>query len=110
MYTPTITAKFDIVTKYRKKRFSAIYRFTMSGKGSGKSVSNNGTNSQGDSYTSYTDGGYAYKNSSGSSYYRPSEGAGFYNSGPNGTQSSGGQPYTTSYNYNKGTSNTYTKK
>ena len=31
----------------------------MSGKGSGKSVSNTGTNSQGDSYTSYTDGGYS---------------------------------------------------
>ena len=35
-----------------------------------------------------------------------SEGSGFYKSGSGGTQASGGVPYTTTYNYNKGTSNT----
>ena len=77
----------------------------MSGK-SGKTVTNTGTNNQGDRYTSYSDGGYAYSNTSRSSYYKPTEGPGFYRSGPGGSQASGGVPYSTSYNYNKDTSNT----
>merc|ERR1712189_71036 len=75
----------------------------MSGKGSGKSASYSGVNSQGDSYTCYSDGGYSYKNASGSSYYNTGSGHGFYNSGSKGTQSSNGTPYTTHYNYNQGT-------
>ena len=46
-----------------------------------KSVSSAGTNSQGNSYTSYSDGSYRYSNSTGggggSSYYGTSSG-GFY--------------------------------
>merc|ERR1711962_541002 len=83
---------------------------TSSNMPGGKSVNNSGTNSSGSSYTSYNDGGYAYKNPGGSSYYSPNKGAGLYKSGPSGSQASVGVPYTTSYNYNKGTSNTYYKK
>ena len=51
-------------------------------------VASQGTNSQGSSYTNYSDGGYRYSNSNGSSYYSPSGiGAGFYNGGSSGNQS-----------------------
>ena len=51
-------------------------------------VASQGTNSQGSSYTNYSDGGYRYSNSNGSSYYSPSgNGAGFYNGGSSGNQS-----------------------
>merc|ERR1711963_95071 len=75
---------------------------------SGKQVTNTGTNSQGSGYRAYSDGGYAYSNPSGSRYYNTGSGHGFYRSGSGGSQASGGQRYSTSYNYNQGTSNTYT--
>merc|ERR1712227_895144 len=76
------------------------------GSGSGKSVSYQGTNQGGSNYTSYSDGGYRYSNPSGSSYYNTGSGHGFYNSGSQGTQASGGTPYSTHYNYNQDTSST----
>merc|ERR1711894_338849 len=74
--------------------------------GGGKQVTNTGTNSNGSSYRSYNDGGYAYSNPSGSRYYNTGSGHGFYDSGKSGSQASGGQRYSTSYNYNQGTSST----
>merc|ERR1711909_208760 len=68
--------------------------------GGGKQVTNSRTNSNGSSYRSYNDGGYAHSNSSGSRYYTGS-GHGFYDSGKSGSQASGGQRYSTSYNYNQ---------
>ena len=51
-------------------------------------VASQGTNSQGSSYTNYSDGGYRYSNSNGSSYYSPSgSGAGFYQGGSSGNAS-----------------------
>jgi hypothetical protein len=50
-----------------------------------KSVTGSGTNSSGNSYTSYSGGGYSYSNpsggadKSGSSYYSGSGNGGFYN-------------------------------
>ena len=90
----------------------AIVGVEMSGKGSGgkgtggKSVTGGWTNSSGSTCTNYSDGAYRYTNPSGSSYYNTGNGHGFYNSGSSGTKSSGGQPYTTHYNYNKGYSST----
>ena len=56
----------------------------------GKQVSGSGSNSQGNSYTNYSDGGYRYSNSNGSSYYSPSgNGAGFYSGGASSNPSSG---------------------
>jgi hypothetical protein len=50
-----------------------------------KQATSSGTNSQGSSYTNYSDGGYRYSNTNGSSYYSPSgSGAGFYNGGSSG--------------------------
>merc|ERR1712189_173082 len=86
--------------------FYSVKEEKMSGK---KEATYHGTNNQGSSYTSYSDGGYTYKNPSGSSYYNTGSGHGFYNSGSKGTESSGGVPYKTSYNYNQGFSNTYYK-
>jgi len=51
-------------------------------------VASQGTNSQGSTYTNYSDGGYRYSNSNGSSYYSPSgSGAGFYQGGSSGNPS-----------------------
>merc|ERR1719300_735210 len=50
----------------------------------------------------YNDGGYAYKNANGSDYFNTGKGHGFYKSGPEGSHSSGGEKYSTHYNYNKG--------
>merc|ERR1711934_1285478 len=71
--------------------------------GGGKQVTNSGTNSNGSSYRSYNDGGYTYSNPSGSRYYNTGSGHGFYDSGKSGYQASGGQQYSTTYNYNQGT-------
>ena len=60
------------------------------------------TNSQGNVCTQYSNGSYAYDNASGSHYYNTGRGHGFYNSPSQGTQSSGGQQYSTHYNYNQG--------
>merc|ERR1712192_330971 len=54
------------------------------GGGSGKSVTSSGTNGQGNTYTNYSDGGYRYSNSSGSSYYDTGKGHSFYNRAPRG--------------------------
>merc|ERR1712051_111913 len=77
--------------------------------GGEKQVTNTGTNSNGSSYRSYNDGGYAYSNPSGSRYYNTGSGHGFYDSGKSGSQASGGQQYSTTYNYNQGTSSTKNK-
>merc|ERR1712095_149746 len=74
--------------------------------GGGKQVTNTGTNSNGSNYRSYNDGGYAYSNPSGSKYFNTGSGHGFYDSGKSGSQASDGQRYSTSYNYNQGTSST----
>merc|ERR1712133_84376 len=76
----------------------------------GKQVTYSGTNSQGSSYSSYSDGGYRYSNASGSSYYNTGNGHSFYNSGPSGSQGSGGVPYTPHTNHNAGYSTTSYKK
>ena len=48
-------------------------------KGGGRSVSYQGTNSSGSSYTCYEGGkGYTYSNQNGSSYYNTGSGHGFY--------------------------------
>merc|ERR1712004_666553 len=70
-----------------------------------------GTNSSGNSYTSYSNSsgqpaGYSYSNANGSSYYNNGGGHGFYTSPSEGTKSSGGQAYSTHTNYNSGTSST----
>jgi len=67
-----------------------------------KTVTGGGTNSQGNSYTTYSGGGYRYSNTpssgqpSGSSYYAPTGGtSGFYTQ--NGGASGGGySTYTNS--------------
>merc|ERR1712241_509833 len=85
-------------------------RFTSTmPKGGGRTVSGSGTNSAGNSYTSYSSSsgksaGYSYSNGSGSSYYNTGSGHGFYSSPSGGTKSSGGQAYSTHYNYNSGSS------
>merc|ERR1711936_666165 len=66
------------------------------GGGSGRSATGGGTNSSGNSYTSYSNSsgqpaGYSYSNSNGSSYYNNGGGHGFYTSPSEGTKSSGGQ-------------------
>merc|ERR1711963_93610 len=84
-------------------------------KGGGRAASGGGTNSSGNSYTSYSKSGggqptgYSYSNANGSSYYNDGAGHGFYHSPPDGTKSSGGQAYSTHYNYNAGTSSSKTK-
>merc|ERR1711928_55202 len=81
------------------------------GGGSGRSATGGGTNSNGNSFTSYSNSsgqpaGYSYSNANGSSYYNNGGGHGFYTSPSEGTKSSGGQPYSTHTNYNSGTSST----
>merc|ERR1711964_229521 len=84
-------------------------------KGGGRASSRAGTNSSGNSYTSYSSSGsgqpagYSYCNANGSSYYNNGAGHGFYHSPSGGTQSSSGQAYSTHYNYNAGTSSSKTK-
>merc|ERR1712223_596386 len=83
-------------------------------KGSGRSATGGGTNSSGNSYNSYSNSsgapaGYSYSNANGSSYYNNGGGHGFYTSPSEGTKSSGGQAYSTHYNYNSGTSSSKTK-
>merc|ERR1712212_1140311 len=83
-------------------------------KGGGRAASGAGTNSSGNSYTSYSSGsgraaGYTYSNANGSSYYNNGAGHGFYHSPSSGTKSSGGQAYSNHYNYNAGTASTKTK-
>ena len=58
---------------------------------------------------SYDNGGYAYKNTSGSRYYDTGSGTGFYNN-PKGSDEYNGQGYKTTYNQNQGTSKTTYKK
>merc|ERR1712113_809104 len=71
------------------------------GGGSGRSATGGGTNSSGNSYTSYSNSsgapaGYSYSNANGSSYCNNGGGHGFYTSPSEGTKSSGGQatPHT----------------
>merc|ERR1712020_475908 len=84
-------------------------------KGGGRAASGVGTNSSGNSYTSYSKSGsgqpagYSYSNANGSSYYNNGAGHGFYHSPSGGTKSSGGQAYSTHYNYNAGTASSKTK-
>ena len=77
----------------------------MSGKGSGMSVTSQGTNGQGPTYTNYSDGAYSYNNPSGPHYYNTGKGHGFYNNGSSSNKSSDGQQYSTHYNYNQSYSN-----
>lgn len=81
-----------------------------------KHVTGGGVNSQGNSYTTYPDGGYRYSNApshgqpSGSSYYTPSassaaSGSGFYTH--NGGASGGG--YST-YTNSSGVTSTVSRK
>lgn len=79
-----------------------------------RNVSSHGTNSQGNSYTSYSDGSYSYSNSynsngssQSSSYYYANSGSGhgFYNSK---SDSSSGQ-YSSHTNYGSGNTNTRSK-
>merc|ERR1712219_48141 len=84
-------------------------------KGGGRAASGGGTNSSGNSYTSYSSSnrsgqpaGYSYSNANGSSYYNNGSGHGFYHSPSGGTKSSGGQAYSTHYNYNAGTASSKT--
>ena len=70
--------------------------------GNGKKIIYEGVNEKGDSYKCYNDGGYAYKNANGFDYFNTGKGHGFYKSGPEGSHSSGGEKYSTHYNYNKG--------
>lgn len=53
---------------------------------SGRQVTSQGTNSKGNSYTSYSDGGYYYNNSAnnGGSYYRTGGDHAFYNNSDKG--------------------------
>jgi len=74
------------------------------GKGTGRSVKSESTNSQGNSCKQYNDGAYAYNNTDGSKYYNSGDNHGFYKSPPEGNQSSNGQPYKAHFNYNQGTS------
>merc|ERR1712243_96209 len=89
-------------------------------KGGGRAASGAGTNSSGNSYTSYSKSGgssgggvklagYSYSNANGSSYYNNGAGHGFYPSPSDGTKSSGGQAYSTHYNYNAGTASSKNK-
>merc|ERR1711872_862251 len=82
----------------------------MSGKGQSREVVSKGTNSQGNEYTSYSDGAYRYKNETSTGgntkYYNTGSGHGFYEN-KGGSKESGGQPYKTHYNYNQGTSNNF---
>merc|ERR1719204_2110476 len=76
----------------------------------GKIVTATWTNKQGNTCTQYSDGGYRYSNSSGSSYYNTGRGHSFFSSGSKGTQGSGGVPYSTHTNYNQGYSTTKYKR
>ena len=77
---------------------------SSSGNGGGREVTHSGTNSQGNHYRAYNDGGYSYRNThpatghstgnyfntgGNSDFYRPNagygQGAWSRNSGPNGT-------------------------
>merc|ERR1711931_274355 len=82
----------------------------MSGKGQSREVVSKGTNSQGNEYTSYSDGAYRYTNETSTGgntkYYNTGNGHGFYEN-KGGSKESGGQPYKTHYNYNQGTSNNF---
>merc|ERR1712192_71046 len=93
---------YQYVLLYSVNLFQIIFPHKMPGKGSGTYVTYTGTNSQGSTYTQYSDGGYTYKNPGGSRYYNTGHGHGFYHSGPSGSYDSCGQPYSTHYNYNKG--------
>ena len=83
------------------QRNTIIVKFQNTGN-SGRQVTGQSVNNQGNSYTQYSDGAYAYKNESGSSYYNTGSGHGFYTSPSQGTQASNGQSYSTHYNYNQG--------
>ena len=72
----------------------------------GREVTNTGTNSSGAEYRSFSDGSYTYRNSDGSRYFNTGSGHDFFKSGPDGSQASGGVPYTRHTNHNQGTSST----
>merc|ERR1712073_53144 len=67
------------------------------GGGSGRSATGGGTNSSGNSYTSYSNSsgapaGYSYSNANGSSYYNNGGGHGFYTSPSDGTSLQAARP------------------
>ena len=83
-----------------------------------------GTNTRGNSYTAYSDGSFDYDNLDGTKYWDTGDGYAFLKqviilvnfwlihvvmfSNPNGSQASGGKPYTTLYNDREGVAqNTY---
>merc|ERR1712105_532252 len=113
---PTVS----LLQRFRQLCFSKSQDKKMP-KGGGRAASGAGTNSSGNSYTRYSKSGgsggsgggkpagYSYSNANGSSYYNNGAGHGFYRSPSDGTKSSGGQAYSTHYNYNAGTASSKNK-